>query len=111
MAAGGVGVRPAMEATLSAREVEVLCHVLYTNRQAGLLLDISEQTVKNHWTQINAKLGSRDRRSALLAALGQGVVTLEDLVGPDWLLCRRDPELAIDDLSARMGGIWYKMAC
>jgi len=65
-------------APLSEREMEVLSYVTkgMSNKDIGLLLDISHQTVKNHVTSILRKLNVEDRTQAALYALRQGWVRL-----------------------------------
>ncbi|GIF42437.1 response regulator [Actinoplanes xinjiangensis] len=62
--------RPAPEATLSAREREVLALIAEgrTNREAAAALFVTEATVKTHLLHIYAKLGVPDRASAVSAA-------------------------------------------
>lgn len=66
---------PAVEA-LSARELEVLRLVAAgcTNRDAARKLFISEATVKTHLLHIYAKLGVRDRASAVAAGYQRGLL-------------------------------------
>jgi len=63
---------------LSRREMEVLTYVSQglSNKEIGLALQISEQTVKNHITAIFNKLGVNDRTQATLYALQRGWVRL-----------------------------------
>lgn len=65
-------------APLSEREMEVLIYVTQgmSNKDIGILLDISHQTVKNHVTSILRKLNVEDRTQAALFALRQGWVRL-----------------------------------
>jgi DNA-binding NarL/FixJ family response regulator len=64
-------------ATLALTERET--HVLrlmatgYSNREIGAALDVSEGTVKNHVSNILAKLGVRDRTRAVLKGLEVGL--------------------------------------
>ena len=53
----------ALIARLSTRETEVLNYVAqgYSNKQIAAKLDISEQTIKNHVTNIMTKLNARAR--------------------------------------------------
>ena len=67
---------------LAPRELEVL-HQIATgkrNRQIAELLDVSEQTVKNHVSTILHKLGVPNRVRAVTFAARQGWLTLD--VGP-----------------------------
>jgi DNA-binding NarL/FixJ family response regulator len=42
----------------------------YSNKEIGRALTISDGTVKNHLTEILAKLDARDRTHAVLKAIG-----------------------------------------
>lgn len=61
---------------LTAREMDVLRLIAEgrSNREIGELLHLAEGTVKNHASAILAKLGARDRTSAVLRALREGVL-------------------------------------
>ena len=65
---------------LTPRELEVLRHVAAgkRNRQIGELLDIGEQTVKNHLSTVMHKLGVRNRLRAVTAAVREGWLVLDD---------------------------------
>lgn len=72
---GLAGVAPADGAaapSLTARELAVLRLVAggYSNKEIGRALGISDGTVKNHLTEILAKLDARDRTHAVLKAIG-----------------------------------------
>jgi DNA-binding NarL/FixJ family response regulator len=69
-------VRTPAEDTLSGREVEVLRLVAAgsTNRETAQKLFISEATVKTHLLHIYAKLGVRDRASAVAAGYQRGLL-------------------------------------
>jgi len=65
---------------LSTREMQIL-HLLadgLTNREIGVELGISENTVRNHMNHLLDKLDSRDRTGALTVALRQGLVRIDD---------------------------------
>ena len=68
------GRRTAID-SLSRREHEVLIQLAkgLTNREIADALFIAEQTVKNHVSEIYAKLGVHDRAQALLLALEAGI--------------------------------------
>ncbi|HEX8791969.1 MAG TPA: response regulator transcription factor [Polyangiaceae bacterium] len=70
------GAVPAEEtdAELSPREREVLRLVAagYSNREIAKALFVAEGTVKNHVSNILAKLGARDRTRAVLKAADRG---------------------------------------
>jgi DNA-binding NarL/FixJ family response regulator len=72
-------VRTPAQDTLSGRELEVLRLVAagFTNREAAQKLFISEATVKTHLLHIYAKLGVRDRASAVAAAYQRGLLIPE----------------------------------
>jgi two-component system, NarL family, response regulator len=64
---------------LTDRELEVL-HLLSkgkTNADIGLLLSITEGTVKFHITNLLTKLGVSDRTQAVITALQRGLVRLD----------------------------------
>ena len=65
---------------LTPRELDVLRHAAAgeRNRQIGELLDISEQTVKNHLSSIMHKLGVPNRLRAVTAAVRAGWLVLDD---------------------------------
>jgi DNA-binding NarL/FixJ family response regulator len=65
---------------LTPRELEVLRHVAggMRNRQIGNLLDIGEQTVKNHLSSAMHKLGAPNRLRAVTAAVREGWLVLDD---------------------------------
>jgi DNA-binding NarL/FixJ family response regulator len=64
---------------LSRREMEVLSYIAQgmSNKEIGVTLGISEQTVKNHITTIFNKLGVSDRTQATLYALQHGWARLK----------------------------------
>ncbi len=63
---------------ISVREVEVLVEVAkgLTNEKIGGCLGVSGQTVKNHMIHIVAKLGAKDRTSAVVIAHRKGLLHL-----------------------------------
>jgi DNA-binding NarL/FixJ family response regulator len=65
---------------LTGRELEVLSCLAQgkTNREIGHALLISEQTVKNHITEINKRLGVRRRIQAVLKALSKGWIAFPE---------------------------------
>lgn len=67
------------EKQLSARELQVLRLVASgdRNREIGLKLDITEETVKMHLKNATAKLGARDRTHAVSIAIRRGIFTLD----------------------------------
>ena len=65
---------------LTPRELDVLRHVAagMRNRQIGELLDIGEQTVKNHLSSVMHKLGVSNRLRAVTAAVRAGWLALDE---------------------------------
>jgi DNA-binding NarL/FixJ family response regulator len=63
---------------LSTREVEILDHIAHgqSNRSIARLLEISDQTVKNHITSILRKLAVNDRTQAVIYALRNNWIKL-----------------------------------
>lgn len=63
---------------LSGREIEVLRLVAegLTNRDIGVRLHISENTVKNHLRRVHEKLGVRSRTEAVVSASREGLLAL-----------------------------------
>lgn len=66
----------AVAVELTARELDVLRLVAqgYPNREIAEALHLAEGTVKNHISTILVKLGARDRTSAVLRALRDGLL-------------------------------------
>lgn len=69
---------------LSTREMEVLEYLVQgaSNKVIAVSLGISQQTVKNHMTNILRKLGVGDRTEAAVAALRRGWIPLHDTRTP-----------------------------
>jgi DNA-binding NarL/FixJ family response regulator len=69
-------VRAPEASLLTPRELEVLALVAdgTTNRAAGVLLHLSEATVKTHLLSIYAKLGVRDRAAAVAEGFRRGLL-------------------------------------
>jgi two-component system, NarL family, response regulator len=69
-----------MRANLTARELEILKMLSkgLTNKQIGLVLGISDNTVKNHVNSIIEKLEVSDRTEAATTAIQRGLITVED---------------------------------
>ncbi len=70
---------------LTPREIEILDRVAQgnSNKEIAYGLGISDQTVKNHITSILRKLAVNDRTQAVIYALRQGWIKLEDYGEPD----------------------------
>lgn len=91
--AGMISDSSAMPEPLSSREREVL---LVTSRgfsikEIASRLKITERTVQAHLTSVYAKFGCRSKGEALLVALKNGIITLEELLS----------ETSLDDESDR----------
>ena len=69
---------PAMETTVSAREIEVLQLIAEgaSPPEVAERLFISVKTVKNHLSSIYEKLDARDRTQAVLKGLRMGIIRL-----------------------------------
>lgn len=65
---------------LTRRETETLKYVAegYSNKQIAHALGISEQTIKNHITSILNKLDANDRTHAVVLAMRQGWIDIEE---------------------------------
>jgi DNA-binding NarL/FixJ family response regulator len=77
MAASQDAVEP-LFVPLSAREVEILDYIAHgqSNKAIAKLLNISDQTVKNHITSILRKLAVNDRTQAVIYALRNNWIRL-----------------------------------
>lgn len=71
----------ARPATLSEREQEVLQHLALgrTNREISELMIVSPETVKTHVGNILTKLQLAHRTQAVIYALKQGMISLDDI--------------------------------
>ena len=67
-------------APLTNREREILGHVAdgNSNKQIARLLNISEQTIKNHVSAIMRKLNANDRAHAVVLAIRRGLIKIEE---------------------------------
>ena len=67
---------PESDSPLTDRELQVLKLIAEgkSNKEAAIILHISDQTVKNHISHIFSKLGVSDRTSAVLMAISHGWV-------------------------------------
>ncbi len=72
-------IHPLEPCPLSTREVEILEHIARgnSNKEIAKLLDISDQTVKNHITSILRKLEVNDRTAAVVYAIKQRWIKME----------------------------------
>jgi DNA-binding NarL/FixJ family response regulator len=63
---------------LTPRETEILNYMAkgHLNKQIASLLDISEQTIKNHVTSILRKLDANARTQAVITAVKRGIITI-----------------------------------
>jgi DNA-binding NarL/FixJ family response regulator len=63
---------------LTPRETEILNYMAkgHLNKQIANLLDISEQTIKNHVTSILRKLDANARTQAVITAVRRGIISL-----------------------------------
>lgn len=73
----GKGVEPFVS-PLTPRETEILTHMAkgYLNKQIAAMLNISEQTIKNHVTSILRKLDANARTQAVITAIKMGLISL-----------------------------------
>lgn len=85
MSGGQRGGEMFLERRLTNRELEVLRLGAYANKQIALQLDISAQTIKNHWTsiykafQIKQDGGYSQRTRAMMLAWVYGVLSLDEI--------------------------------
>ncbi len=72
----GQSVMPDRQEALSERETEILRLLSggYSNKEIANALAIAEGTVKNHVSNVLAKLGVRDRTRAVLKAIDQRLI-------------------------------------
>ena len=63
---------------LTPRETEILNYMAkgHLNKQIANMLDISEQTIKNHVTSILRKLDANARTQAVITAVKRGIITI-----------------------------------
>ena len=63
---------------LTPREKEILNYVAqgYLNKQIAVVLDISEQTIKNHVTSVLRKLNANARTEAVVLGIKQGIISI-----------------------------------
>jgi two-component system, NarL family, response regulator LiaR len=72
--------RGAAQDALTPREIDVLRHLALgrSNREIAAALDIGDETVKTHVANVLVKLGVENRAQALVQAIKQGLVSLDD---------------------------------
>ena len=65
-------------APLTKRETQILNHIAdgKTNKQIARILQISEQTIKNHVSAILRKLNANDRAHAVVLAIRRGLISI-----------------------------------
>ena len=80
---GVVSTVEGITASLTKRETEILNHIANgnSNKQIAGLLEISEQTIKNHISSILRKLNANDRAHAVVLAIKHGWISLEESSG------------------------------
>jgi DNA-binding NarL/FixJ family response regulator len=63
---------------LTPRETEILSYMAqgYLNKQIADVLNVSEQTIKNHITSILRKLNANARTQAVIVAIKKGLITI-----------------------------------
>ncbi|MFH1639402.1 MAG: response regulator transcription factor [Chloroflexota bacterium] len=68
-------------ASLTRRETEILNYIANgnSNKQIADILEISEQTIKNHISSILRKLNANDRAHAVVLAIRHGWISVEDM--------------------------------
>ncbi len=67
-------------APLTQRETQILNYIANgnTNKQIAFILQISEQTIKNHVSAILRKLNANDRAHAVVLAIRHGWISVEE---------------------------------
>jgi PAS domain S-box-containing protein len=80
-ASRGIGKYDYSPQTLTVTEVKVLHHMARgdSNRQMAWALNVSPRTIRNHITSILAKLNADTRTRAVVVAMRQGIVSLNDI--------------------------------
>ena len=70
----------AVAAPLTPRETQILNYIAdgNTNKQIANILQISEQTIKNHVSAILRKLNANDRAHAVVLAIRHGWISAEE---------------------------------
>ncbi len=72
-------------APLTSRETQILNYIAdgNSNKQIASILQISEQTAKNHFSNILRKLNANDRAHAVVLAIRYGWISAEELQAPE----------------------------
>ncbi len=67
--------------SLTSRETQILNYIANgnSNKQIAYILQISEQTIKNHVSNILRKLNANDRAHAVVLAIRYGWISAEEL--------------------------------
>jgi len=71
----------AIVVSLTSRETQILNYIASgnSNKKIAYILQISEQTIKNHVSNILRKLNANDRAHAVVLAIRYGWISVEDL--------------------------------
>jgi len=72
----GNGDRPLPELTQTEWRILSLLAQGYSNKEIGLAMSKSDQTIKNHVSFILQKLGAKNRTEATIIGLQHGIVSL-----------------------------------
>ena len=77
-------VMETVAAPLTSRETQILSYVAEgnSNKQIARILQISEQTIKNHISAILRKLNANDRAHAVMLAIRHGLISAEEKPEP-----------------------------
>lgn len=75
-------------ALLTSRETQILNYVAdgNSNKQIAVILKISEQTIKNHVSNILRKMDANDRAHAVFLAIRYGWISTDELQSPAYPL-------------------------
>ena len=67
-------------APITQRETQILTYICNgnSNKQIADMLDISEQTIKNHVSSILRKLNANDRAHAVVLAVRRGLISIDE---------------------------------
>lgn len=86
----------AIVAPLTARETQILSYIAdgNSNKQIAYILQIGEQTIKNHVSNILRKLNANDRAHAVVLAIGYGWISAEEPQPPTY---SQTPGVGVDN--------------